>query len=515
MSNGVGFTEQFCIEVTPIPSVMVIFGASGDLAERKLFPALCRLFQRGLFHPKSRIVGFARSVMDSEGFRENLSKALCLHCSESCEKCPDKGAFLSRISYLNGQYDDPKSYRLLGEKISGLEKEFQTGGNRLFYLSVPSELYGGIISLAGEAGLTTEDREGGIWRNVIIEKPFGHDYASAQALETTLTRTLKEEQIYRIDHYVGKETVQNIMMLRFANALFEPVWNREHIDHVQITAAETLGIGSRAGYYDTSGAVRDMFQNHLLQLMATVAMESPVRFDSASLQAERYKLLRSVRPWNPDKLSEHWVRGQYAAGMEEGVLVPAYREEKGVTSGSVTETFAAAKVLIDNRRWQGVPFYLRSGKRLAKRTAKISIVFKQVPHSIFDPIRAEDLAPNVLEIAVQPEEGISLSIQAKQPGPKMCMGTLKMSYRYSDVFSGPPPEAYERLILDAMLGDQTLFIHSDSILQSWKLLDPVLKIWADPKREMECPLYSYAPGTFGPEASDTLLRRDGREWLMR
>lgn len=512
-STGIGFTEQFCIEVSPVPSVMVIFGASGDLAQRKLFPALCRLFQRGLFHPKSRIVGFARTASDTAQFQTKVTESLTKFCPDSCTACKEKGTFVERVSYLCGDYGDPAAYTALLQHVTALENKFHIGGNRLLYLSVPSELYGTVTNLAGATGLTAEAEGSAVWRNVIIEKPFGHDATSAARLEHELSQTLQEKQIYRIDHYIGKETVQNIMMLRFANTMFEPLWNRDYIDHVQITAAETLGVGRRAGYYETSGAVRDMFQNHLFQMMATVAMASPVRFDAESLQAERNKLLQSVRPWNNTDLRTHWVRGQYTAGIQDGVLSPGYREENGVAPNSMTETFAAAKVMIDNQRWAGVPFYLRSGKRLAKRTTTISIVFKQIPHSIFFPIRPTDLPGNVLQISVQPEEGISLSFQAKQPGPKMCMGTLSMAYRYGDIFEGPPPEAYERLILDAMLGDQTLFIQSDSIMRSWTLLDPVLKTWENPEHEAMSPLEFYETGTFGPAAADALIRRDHRQWL--
>lgn len=506
-ANGIGFTEQFCIEVSPVPSVLVIFGASGDLAKRKLIPALYRLFERELLHPKSRIVGFARTEMDTQAFRALMTDAL----KEFVPEAADLSAFMERLTYCQGKYDELSAYNDLRTHIETLENETQTIGNRLLYLSVPATLYETIAIHAAESGITRE--QGKAWRNVLIEKPFGHDAESAKKLEDALSLSLREKQIYRIDHYIGKETVQNLMMLRFANQMFEPLWNAQHIDHVQITVSETLGVGSRAGYYETAGLVRDMFQNHLFQMMATVAMEPPGRFEAKSIREERAKLLRCIRPWKPDEIADCWVRGQYDAGVIDGKDVPAYRNEKGIAPDSQIDTFAACKVMIDNFRWAGVPFYLRSGKRLNKKLAKITIVFKHIPHSIFQPLAPKDLAPNILEINVQPEEGITLTLQTKQPGPKMCMGTLKMSYRYSDVYDAPAPEAYERLLLDAMLGDQTLFISRDCIMDSWKILDPILEYWNTPEGAAAVPLQSYASGSKGPEAAYELLRKDGREWL--
>jgi glucose-6-phosphate 1-dehydrogenase len=418
--------------------------------------------------------------------------------------------FLELCYYCQGDYGAPEMYQCLAGRLKELDAKHETGGNHLFYLSLPPNLYGEVVGHLGAAGLAREDDARGQWSRVIIEKPFGHDLKSALELDTQLYRELRERQIYRIDHYLGKETVQNILMFRFANAIFEPVWNSQYIDHVKITVAESIGVGHRAGYFEQSGVLRDMFQNHMLQMLALVAMEPPADNDADRIRDEKVKLLRSTRPFPLDELDEWVIRGQYAAGEQDGKLVPAYRQEKGVAPNSMTETYVAAKLMVDNWRWHGVPFYLRSGKRLGRRYSEIAVTFKPIPHSMFKPIAPEDLTPNVLVFAVQPDEGISLTMQAKHPGPKLCMSGLNMDFFYSDVFGEEPGEAYERLLLDCMLGDQTLFVRHDDMEVAWSLFTPVLDRWAE--QGTAGVLHEYAPGGWGPQASTDMLRRDGRYW---
>ncbi len=482
---------NFCIEVSPAPGTLVIFGASGDLAKRKLYPALFHLFRRGLMHEESRIVGCARTAYSDEAFREHIRPELS-GGSES-----QVNDFLKRVYYHAGDYFAPEFYGSLGRRLDELERGCELPANRTIYLAMPAKLYPPILENLSNAGLLTEPEDGSSWRHVVLEKPFGRDFDSAEALDLQLHRYLKEDQIYRIDHYLGKDTVQNILMLRFANLIFEPVWNAHYIDHVQLTVAETLGVEHRAGYYEQAGLLRDMFQNHMLEMLAMAAMEMPASFSPDAVRDEKVKLIRSIRPFDLAHLGESVVRGQYAG----------YRSEPGVAPDSTIETFVAARFMIDNWRWKGVPFYLRSGKKLAARKSEIAIVFKHVPHSIFTPIRAADMQPDTLVLKVQPDEGMELTIQAKQPGPKLCMGGLSLNFRYSELPGGESFEAYERLLLDAMLGDQTLFIRSDVIAESWKLFTPVLENWGE-----QCPLAVYEPGTDGPEESFRLLFRDGREW---
>ncbi len=498
-----------CAESRPVPNLLVIFGASGDLTRRKLIPALYRLFNRELFHPDSRIIGCARSSLTSEQFRESLQEFLA-------EEDPAKLAdFLNRISYLSGEYADPSSYQALQSRIQSMEQDCPHPLNRTFYLATPSSLYPVIVPELGKAGLTSENYEGTPWCHVVLEKPFGFDLASAEALDRMLHETLRERQIYRIDHYLGKETVQNILMLRFANIIFEPIWNSSYIDHVQITAAETVGIEKRAGYYDQSGQLRDMFQNHMLAMLSLVAMEAPAAFDPDALRDEQLKLIRAIRPFPVQELDQYLVRGQYCSGQIKDKTVPGYREEADIPPGSNTETYVAAKILIDNWRWRGVPFLLRTGKRLPNKRSEIAITFKRVPHSIFPQLRAEDLEPDTLVLNVQPEEGMALSIQAKQPGSKLCMGKLTLNFSYADVFGGNIPDAYERLLLDCMLGDQTLFIRSDVIAAAWKLLTPILEAWKkSDEKQLECPcaLQTYPAGSEGPDAAEHLLHEHDTTW---
>lgn len=498
----------FCIEVSPIPNTIVIFGASGDLTHRKLLPALFSLYSKKLFHEKSRIVGFARTQMDDNAFRDKVAESLRDKAKNFPATLLDE--FLKKIFYVPGEYENPESYKSLSEKLIDIDCQNCISTGRIYYLSTPSTLYSPVVKLLGEAGLVTENQSGIPWRHVVIEKPFGRDLESAQKLDFELRSVLKERQIYRIDHYLGKETVQNILMLRFANTIFEPVWNNHYIDHVQITAAETVGVEHRAGYYDNAGLLRDMFQNHMLEMMGLVAMEAPASFEADSVRNEKAKLLKCIRPFDLKNLGRDVVRAQYSAGKLGSADVPAYLDEPGVKTSSSTETYACTKMMIDNWRWQGVPFFLRSGKRLEKRVSEIAITFKRIPHSIFSPIRAEDLAPNTLVLNVQPDEGLALTIQAKQPGPKLCMGSLSMSFKYSDIIEGEKPEAYERLLLDCMLGDQTLFIRSDTIELAWSIFTPVLKTWEE-KPELS-PLVKYSAGSWGPSEADELMRRHDLIW---
>jgi len=503
--------KTFCSETAPDPFILVIFGASGDLARRKLLPALFNLFQKDLLPEKFTVIGCARSPLDDQAFRDRAATAIRQNLGATVPQKMLK-IFLENLFYLPGAYDDDVSYRNLGEKIKEIEGQ-ETATNRIFYLSTPAGLYAEIIQQLGEAGLVKEDFDGFPARRVVIEKPFGRDFSSARDLDRKIRQILQERQIFRIDHYLGKETVQNILMFRFANAVFEPVWNNRYIANVQITVAEAIGVEHRAGYFDQTGLLRDMFQNHMFQLLALVAMEPPASFDADRVRDEKVKLLNSVHPFPLEELSQWLVRGQYKNGTVKGQAVPGYREEEGVVSRSPTETYLAAKVMIDNWRWHGVPFYLRTGKRLPRRVSEIVLTFKNVPHSIFYPLLPEDLQPNVLVFNVQPEEGVALYIQAKRPGPKLCMGNITMDFKYHDVFGGSPPDAYERLLLDSMLGDHTLFIRSDTIDISWSLLTPILKAW-EAKKNLDRigKLHSYSAGTWGPKAADQLLAADGTQW---
>ena len=489
-------TSRLCVEERPGPCTLVIFGASGDLAKRKLVPALYNLYKRDLLPEKFDVVGFARSPMTDAEFRKQACDAI----GECCE-CPDSSkveAFASKFHYRRGGYDDAESFGALSTKLSELGARKTEQGCHVFYMATPPKVVPGIVSRLSGAGLLKVCPGGPVCSRVVVEKPFGYDLASARALDRTLGEFLTERQIYRIDHYVGKETVQNMMMFRFANAIFEPVWDHRYIDHVEITTAESIGVEGRAGYFDGTGALRDVFQNHLLQMMAIVAMDEPAAFDADAVRDEKVRLLRSIRHADPKDACSGVVRGQYAG----------YLDEPGVAAGSQTETFVAAELEVDNDRWRGVPFFLRTGKRLSRRASEIAIFSKRIPESMFAPFLGEGAYPNVLCFNVQPDEGISLSIQAKAPGPKLCMDTLAMNFRYKEA-GLDLPDAYERLLLDCMQGDQMLFIRSDGLERAWSIVDPIRKGW---DAGAGCGLMIYEPGSAGPAAADDLIGRTGRAW---
>lgn len=482
----------------PKPCGLVIFGASGDLTRRKLIPAIYRLFRQKLLPSGFFVLGVARTEMDSDGFREMLREATPDECVGDCWQ-----RFASLIHYRTIDYGDPSSYRaILSETLPPLEETAGTGGNRIFYLATPPGVYEEVIGSLHRAGpaSATDARV-----KIVIEKPFGSDLESSRRLNGILLDAFRESQVYRIDHYLAKETVQNILMFRFANSLFEPLWNRRYIDHVQITAAETIGIERRAGYYETAGVLRDMFQNHMFQLLALTAMEPPSLFSAGRVRDEKAKVLQSIRPFPVDRLDECLVTGQYAGSVDPPLN--GYRKENDVAADSVVPTYAALKVCIDNWRWNGVPFYLRSGKRLKRRTTEIAIRFRPVPHMMFSRSMGGAIEANTLVLRVQPDEGIQLEIQAKHPGSRMCLLPVNLDFSYrSDVSLS----AYERVLLDCMEGDQMLFVRDDGVDLSWSLLSPVIR--ALESRETLPESFYYAAGSEGPEAAGALLERDGRRW---
>jgi glucose-6-phosphate 1-dehydrogenase len=484
----------------------VIFGASGDLTKRKLVPALWSLFQSRVLPEPFAVIGVARSEMSNEEFRARMREAVTdfARVQPPTQRVWDR--FASCLFYYTGDPSDPGLYPGLGDYIRKVEQERSTGGNRLFYLATPPSIYADVVRCLGETGFN-RSAEG--WTRIVIEKPFGRDLASSRALNQTVASVFSEEQVYRIDHYLGKETVQNILVLRFANGIFEPLWNRNHVDHVQITVGESIGVESRGAYYEEAGALRDMIQNHILQLLCLVAMEPPVTFEADAVRDEKTKVMRAIRPIPPDDVEAIAVRGQYGPGFVNGQRVRGYREEKGVSPTSITETYAALKLRVDNWRWAGVPFYLRTGKRLAKRASEISVQFKQTPHLVFRRDPNTQPQANQLILHIQPDEGISLSIGAKLPGPELNIRTIELDFDYGKAFGGEPPEAYERLLLDAMKGDPTLYARGEWVDMSWELLDPLFKAWAggDPTK-----FPNYEAGTWGPAEADALLERDGRAW---
>ena len=482
------------------PCGIVLFGITGDLSRRKILPALYDLANRGLLPPSFTIIGVARRVDPS--LPEKVEAAIREGANTPVTETTLK-QLMSGLVVVNGQYNDVETYRSLGHTMDRMSAERGTNGNYAFYLAIPPELFPTVLGGIGTAGLYAED-DG--WRRVVVEKPFGHDLESARELDDMVTKVFHQDAVFRIDHYLGKETVQNLMALRFANELYEPLWNSAHVDHVQITMAEDIGIGTRAGYYDGIGAARDVIQNHLLQLLALTAMEEPISFEPSALRIEKEKVLEATRFYGP--VGESAVAGQYTSGWQGGEWVKGYKEERGIPADSITDTYAALRLGIETRRWKGVPFYLRAGKRLGRRVSEIAVIFKYPP---FLPFPSTDgLGHNALVVRVQPNEGMTFKLGSKVPGSGMQLRDVTMDFAYGHAFTEYAPEAYERLILDVLLGDPPLFPRHREIELSWKLLDQAEGHWA----EHPDSIAEYAPGTWGPAASDRMLARDGRAWRL-
>jgi glucose-6-phosphate 1-dehydrogenase len=490
----------------PKPCNVVIFGASGDLTYRKLIPALYNIEADGDMPATTHITGFARRPKTDEVFRQELGEALAKF-SRSGKVEDVWNDFAGRVHYHQSEFGNGEGYRQLAEKLDRLDAESGTAGNRLFYLSVGPSEFEGIIGKLAEYGLN-KAREGS-WARVIVEKPFGRDRSSAHDLNEKLGHVFEEKDTYRIDHYLGKETAQNIMVLRFANAIFEPLWNHRYIDHIQITAAEPMGVEARGPYYDSAGALRDMVQNHLTQLLCLVTMEPPTDLSADSVRDEKLKVVRALRKYTPEQVAQNVVRAQYGAGAAGGKDVPGYRSEDRVDPESQTETFVAYRAFIDNWRWDGVPIYVRVGKRLPVHGTEIAIQFKNTPGVLFNAEQA-GMAPNILVIRIQPDEGISLRIQSKRPGAQLAIEPVKMDFHYRTSFGKPSPEAYERLLLDAMAGDATLFARRDEVDAAWTFIDCIEQAWHG--HSSPPPMHSYPAGSWGPGAAEDLLARDGRAW---
>jgi glucose-6-phosphate 1-dehydrogenase len=497
--------EGLSTRAVPQPCSVVIFGATGDLTHRKLVPALYNIAASGELPPAVTVVGFARREKGDEEFRKELEEAARKHSRQTVRDDLWKG-FAQSIFYHRGEFHDLAAYKSLAERLDKFDQERGTRGNRLFYLAVSPDQFESILKNLKAVGLNKARSES--WARVVVEKPFGRDLATARELNRIVSNAFSEEQTYRIDHFLGKETAQNILVLRFANAIFEPIWNSRYIDHIQITAAETLGVEGRAGYYETSGALRDMVQNHLLQLLCLVAMEPPTDLGADSIRDEKVKVLRSLRHFTPEEVATDVVRAQYSAGAIDGKPVPGYREEPKVDPNSKTETYVALRMRIDNWRWFEVPFYVRVGKRLPKSGTEISVHFKKAPLVLFNK-ESRLLDQNALVIRIQPDEGVALRMQAKIPGNNLQIEPVKMDFHYGTSFGKASPEAYERLLLDAMSGDPTLFARRDEVEKAWSFIDPIEDAWAS-KNPPE--LAFYEAGSWGPAAAEELLARDGRAW---
>jgi len=486
------------------PCSLVIFGVTGDLARKKLMPAVYDLANRGLLPPGFSLVGFARRDWADQDFGQVVYDAVREHARTPFRE--DVWRHLAEgFRFVPGDFDDDAAFDQLSETVRDLDVERGTGGNHAFYLSIPPKFFAQVCQQLKRSGLSTS--EGDSWRRVVIEKPFGHDLASARELNAIVSEVFPHDSVFRIDHYLGKETVQNVLALRFANQMFEPIWNANYVDHVQITMAEDIGIGGRAGYYDGIGAARDVIQNHLLQLLALTAMEEPVSFEAHDLRAEKEKVLSAVRV--PQDIDAATARGQYAAGWQGGQPVVGYLQEDGIDKRTTTETYAAVKLEIDTRRWAGVPFYLRTGKRLGRRVTEIAIVFKQAPHLPFEKTATEELGRNALVVRVQPDEGITMRFGSKVPGTAMEVRDVTMDFGYGHAFTESSPEAYERLILDVLLGDPPLFPRHQEVEMSWRILDPIEKHWARSGTPEP-----YPAGTWGPTSADKMMDRDGRAWRL-
>ena len=495
------------------PCAMVIFGAAGDLTKRLVVPALYNLVQAGQLSQHFQLVGFDHNARSIEQWRKELTGAMEDFVGQGGEfhvDAIDQSAWswlTGRMSYVQGDINDAGAYTQLRDHLAGLDKTASTAGNYLFYLAVSERFFGPAVAALGAAGLTTETEHQ--WRHVIIEKPFGHDLASAKALNAEILKTLQEHQIYRIDHFLGKETVQNIMALRFANGLFEPLWNRQQIEHVQINVSETVGVEHRGKFYERTGALRDMVPNHVFQLLAVTAMEPPISFDADAVRAKKTEVVQAIKPLDPAHVFKDVVRGQYDAGQVLGKRVRAYRQEPDVAPNSTTETYIAWKLNIDNWRWAGVPFYLRTGKYMKRRSTEIAIRFHQAPYSLFRDTDVERMHPNWMILRIQPDEGIAVEFAAKHPGPAMTLDTVGMDFAYKSYFKIASYTGYETLIYDCMIGDATLFQRADTVEASWQVVQPILDSWANnPPRDFP----NYVAGSDGPAAADELLARDGRAW---
>ncbi|MFL5457571.1 MAG: glucose-6-phosphate dehydrogenase [Myxococcales bacterium] len=502
--------EEWVAQPAP-PCAMVIFGATGDLTKRKLIPAIYNLITNGLLPDGFAVVGVGRSQLSDDEFRQHMEKDL----KEFATAEIDQGKLrwlIERLSYAVVDSEKPATFKALAKVLAKLDEERGTSGNYLYYLAVPPSAFDDYVKQLGDAGLLREPE--GSWRRVIIEKPFGHDLESARDLNRRIREVLHENQIFRIDHYLGKETVQNIMAFRFANGIFEPIWNRRYVDHVQITVAETVGVEGRGSYYEEAGALRDMVQNHMFQLLALTAMEPPISFAADAVRDERVKVLSAIRPLSDEDVLRHTVRGQYGEGTigegkSDGERVPAYRAEKSVAPDSKTDTFAALELFIDNWRWADVPFYLRTGKRLPKRATEIAVQFKRAPLMLFRDTPVESLSPNVLVLHIQPDEGISLRFEGKVPGPVVRLGTVRMHFEYADYFGSQPHTGYETLLYDCMMGDSTLFHRSDMVEAGWCVVTPILDVW---KALAPRNFPNYAANTWGPKEAEELIQKDGRRW---
>jgi glucose-6-phosphate 1-dehydrogenase len=498
--------EGLRLERVPDPHVFALFGATGDLSHRKVLPALAQLWRTNLLPADWGLLAVARRPYDDESFREDVAASLHANCRIQLEPEMER-QFLERISYHQGDFGDDKTYDTLTAKLEKMHVEEDARQNLLFYLATQPSAFPEIVAQIGRCGLDHERHDGG-WRRIIIEKPFGRDLDSARRLNREMLRVFRESQIYRIDHYLGKETVRNLMVFRFGNGIFEPLWNRRYVDHVQITVAETIGVEDRGAFYEETGAVRDVLQNHLLQLVTLVAMEPPATFAADALRDEKLKVLRAIAPPTRHDVGRDVVRGQYGPGWTGGQQVRGYREDKEVDPLSETETYVAARFEIDDWRWSGVPFYLRTGKRLAKRATEIAIQFRDVPHRLFEDT-ATDPQPNLLAIRVQPDEGILLRFGSKVPGLGLEIRPVTMDFTYGAAFSADTPDAYETLILDSMLGDQSLFTRADEVEAAWAIATPIHEAWLDsPPPEFP----NYPAGSWGPEAAEELIERDGRRW---
>jgi len=518
---GLPLESPLAVARRPDPCAIVIFGATGDLTSRKLVPALFDLICHGVIPHEFAIVGFGRRPWSDDDFRKVVAEAVDDFYGAGMVAGRECGQILREARYVVGEPDDPAGFKQLAAVLDEVDTTYGTRGNRIFYLATPPSLFAPIVGQLGAVGLARRGWGGGwggdragpheSWQRVVVEKPFGHDPESAQQLNTAIHEVFDESQIYRIDHYLAKETVQNIQVLRFANGIFEPIWNRRYVDHVQITAAESLGVEHRGAYYEEAGALRDMIQNHLIQLLALTAMEPPVSFSSDAVRDEKVKVVKAIRPIPVSQVDLYAARGQYVQGTIDGQAVPGYRQEDRVSPTSVTETYAAVKLLIDNWRWQGVPFYLRTGKRLPHRVTEIAVQFKRPPHLLFREtgLHGDRVPPNQLILRIQPDEGISLCVEAKQPGQAIRLQRVDLQFSYGSTLNELPFSAYETLLLDCMEGDSTLFNRADQVEEAWRVVAPILEAWKTaPARGVAI----YEAGSWGPEASDALLAHDGRQW---